>query len=181
MEKYILNREESVLLVIDIQERLVPAMEVGREVIDRTNILLETAKTLEIPVLATEQYPRGLGKTVSDLLLDPETHPYEKLTFSGCTREVADALENIGRKKIIVAGMETHVCVFQTVRDLLGLGHQVFVVRDGVCSRSKENYLNGLDLMKDMGAVITNSETVVFDLMKEAGTAEFKILSKLIK
>ncbi|NTW06133.1 MAG: isochorismatase family protein [Peptococcaceae bacterium] len=156
-------------------------MREGQEVIDRTNILLETARTLTIPVLATEQYPRGLGTTIADILLGPEIHPYEKLTFTGCTQEVIMALENIGRKKVIVAGMETHVCVFQTVRDLLSLGYQVFVVRDAVCSRSRENYLNGLALMKDMGAVITNSETVVFDLMKEAGTAEFKILSKLIK
>jgi nicotinamidase-related amidase len=181
MEKYILNQEEAILLVIDIQERLVPAMKEGQEVIARTNILLEAAKILTIPVLATEQYPRGLGKTVAEILLGPEVGPHEKLTFTGCTQEVIKALENIGRKKIIVAGMETHVCVFQTVRDLLGLGYQVFVVRDGVCSRSKENYLNGLALMKEMGAVITNSETVVFDLLKEAGTAEFKMLSKLIK
>ena len=77
--------------------------------------------------------------------------------------------------------METHICVFQTARDLLNDGYQVFVVSDGVCSRSKENYLNGLSLMENMGAVITNTETVIFDLLKKAGTKEFKALSKLIK
>ncbi len=77
--------------------------------------------------------------------------------------------------------METHICVFQTARDLLSDGYDVFIVGDGVCSREKENYLNGLSLMTDMGAVITNTETVIFDLLKKAGTPEFKILSKLIK
>ncbi|MFZ5626520.1 MAG: isochorismatase family protein, partial [Bacillota bacterium] len=87
----------------------------------------------------------------------------------------------IGRPKIIVTGMEAHVCVFQTVRDLLKIGYNVFVVSDAVCSRSKENYLNALSLMQQMGAVITNTESVFFDLMKEAGTPEFKELSRLIK
>jgi nicotinamidase-related amidase len=88
---------------------------------------------------------------------------------------------NCWGNKVIIAGMETHVCVFQTVRSLLARGYQVFVVGDAVCSRTKENYLNGLALMSLMGAVITNTETVFFDLIKEAGTPLFKELSQLIK
>src|SRR5690606_37736710 len=106
---------------------------------------------------------------------------FEKITFSGLTPEVAQALEQTNRKKIIVTGIETHVCVYQTVRDLLKEGYQVFVAEDGVCSRSKANWRNGLSLMAAMGAVITNTETVFFDLMKQAGTPLFKELSKLIK
>lgn len=182
MNKYILIREEAVLLVIDIQDRLVPAMKYGELVIRNTNILIPLAKKSGIPILATEQYPKGLGKTVSELSVNlEEALTFEKVSFSGCTREVTSALKKLGRKKIIITGMETHVCVFQTVRDLLTQGYQVFVVRDAVCSRTKENYLNGLSLMSSMGAVVTDTETVFFDLMMEAGTPLFKEFSKLIK
>lgn len=182
MNKYVLIREEAVLLVIDIQDRLVPAMKYGEQVIRNTNTIISFAKNLGVPIIVTEQYPKGLGTTVSEVSnnLD-ESLTYEKITFSGCTREVNSALKGLGRKKIIITGMETHVCVFQTVRDLLANGYQVFVVGDAVCSRTKENYLNGLSLMSSMGAVVTNTETVFFDLMKEAGTPLFRELSKLIK
>ncbi len=182
MDKYTLTKEESILMVIDIQEKLLLAMKHGKKVVKNTNILLQIAKALEIPVVVTEQYPKGLGNTVGDVMINTqEIKAYEKLTFSGCTSEVAQELEKKDKGKVIIVGMETHVCVFQTVRELLRLGYQVFVVSDAVCSRSKENFKNGMSLMKDMGAVITNTETVFFDLMKEAGTPEFKELSKLIK
>ena len=182
MNKYILIPEEAVLLVIDIQDRLVPVMKYGEQVIRNTKTIISYAKKLGVPIIATEQYPKGLGKTVSEVSSNlEEALTYEKVTFSGCTREVTSALKELARKKIIITGMETHVCVFQTVRDLLAQGYQVFVVRDAVCSRTKENYLNGLSLMSSMGAVVTNTETVFFDLMKEAGTPLFKELSKLIK
>lgn len=182
MDKYVLIKEESVLFVIDIQEKLVPAMRYGEQVIRNTNTLITIAKKLDIPVIATEQYPKGLGKTVPELSKNfNESSVYEKVAFSGCTREVNSALEVLGRNKIIIAGMETHVCVFQTVRNLLARGYQVFVVGDAVCSRTKENWLNGLSLMSSMGAVITNTETIFFDLMKEAGTPLFKELSQLIR
>lgn len=182
MNKYVLIREEAVLLVIDIQDRLVPAMKYGEQVIRNTNTIISFAKNLGVPIIVTEQYPKGLGKTVSEVSNNlEESLTYEKITFSGCTHEVTSALKGLGRKKIIITGMETHVCVFQTVRDLLAHGYQVFVVGDAVCSRTKENYLNGLSLMSSMGAVVTNTETVFFDLMKEAGTPLFRELSKLIK
>ena len=182
MEKYVLIRDEAVLLIVDIQERLVPAMKYGEKVIRNTNIIISCAKKLGIPIIVTEQYPQGLGKTVSDVSNNIEgALTYAKLTFSGCTSEVISALNEIGRKKIIITGMETHICVFQTVRDLLVHGYQVFVVGDAVCSRTKENYQNGLSLMLSTGALVTNTETVIFDLLKEAGTPLFKELSKLIK
>lgn len=180
MDKFTLTPEDSLLLVIDIQERLVAAMKYGSQVVEKTGILLTTAKAMEIPVLVTEQYPKGLGRTVPELPVE-DAGIFEKITFNGCTPEVTEALKATGRKKIIVTGMETHVCVFQTVRDLLKDGYQVFVVEDGVCSRTKENFRNGLSLMAAMGAVITNTETVFFDLFKQAGTPQFKELSKLIK
>ncbi|MBU5438931.1 isochorismatase family protein [Tissierella sp. MSJ-40] len=182
MEKYILNREEVVLLIIDIQERLVSAMKYGKQVIEKTSMLLSAAEEMNIPILATEQYPKGLGKTVVELdgRLD-KARIFEKNSFTAYTEEIKIALEETKRKKVIITGMETHVCVFQTVRDLLADGYQVFILNDGVCSRTKNNHLNGLSLMQSMGAVITNTESVLFDLLKISGTPEFKVLSKLIK
>jgi len=182
MDKFFLNKEEAVLMVIDIQERLIPVMKHGSQIISKTNTLLTIANTLNIPVVVTQQYTKGLGKTVEEVASNfNQASVYEKITFSACTDQLVSDLKNIGRQKIIVTGMETHVCVFQTVRDLLRIGYNVFIVGDAVCSRSKENYLNALSLMQQMGAVITNTESVFFDLMKEAGTPEFKELSRLIK
>lgn len=182
MDKFTLLKEDAVLMVIDIQERLVAAMDQGEKVIDNTDILITVSKDMEIPILATEQYPKGLGCTVEKLNCNLEKDlVYEKISFTGCTDQLVSGLKGLGRKKVIVTGMETHVCVFQTVRDLLADGYQVFVVGDAVCSRTKHNYKNALDLMAAMGAVITNTETVCFDLLKEAGTPLFKKVSKLIK
>lgn len=182
MDKFTLNSEDAVLIVVDIQERLVPVMKYGKNVIENTNILIAIAKDLGIPIIVTEQYPKGLGQTVPELRSNLEGNvAYEKITFTAYTDEVAAALERLGRKKIIVVGMETHVCVFQTVRDLIAQGYQVYIVQNAVCSRAKENYQNGISLMSHMGAVVTNTETVFFDLIKKAGTPQFKKLSKLIK
>ncbi|SMB86137.1 Nicotinamidase-related amidase [Desulfonispora thiosulfatigenes DSM 11270] len=182
MDKFTLKKDETVLLVIDIQERLVPAMKSGDQVINKTNILLQAATNLGIPVLVTEQYPKGLGKTVEEVskYLN-QSKVFEKTSFSACIPEVVAELKGLGRKKVIIAGMETHVCVFQTVRDLLAHGYEVFVTEDAISSRTGENKQNGLNLMSHMGAVVTNTETIIFDLLKKAGTPEFKVLSKLIK
>lgn len=182
VDKFTLKKDETVLLVIDIQERLVPAMKSGDQVINKTNILLQAATNLGIPVLVTEQYPKGLGKTVEEVskYLN-QSKVFEKTSFSACIPEVVAELKGLGRKKVIIAGMETHVCVFQTVRDLLAHGYEVFVTEDAISSRTGENKQNGLNLMSHMGAVVTNTETIIFDLLKKAGTPEFKVLSKLIK
>lgn len=182
MDKFTLTQEEAALMLVDIQERLVPAMPYGQESIQKTNILIAVANKLHIPIIATEQYPKGLGKTVPQISDNFQgVSVYEKITFSGYTEEISANLKRLAKKKIIIVGMETHICVFQTVRELLANGYQVFVVKDAVCSRTKENYRNGLSQMSVMGAVVTNTETVVFDLIKEAGTPLFKELSKLIK
>lgn len=183
MEKYILNKEDSLLFIIDIQDRLVPVMEHGKKVIKNNVILIETSKELKMPIIITEQYPRGLGSTVLEIgeKIDNNTKIFKKLSFTAYIDEVKQELEKSGRNKVIITGMETHVCVFQTVRDLLDNGYEVFIVRDGVSSRKKDNFLNALELMKTMGAVIMDTETIIFDLLKTAGTLEFKALSNLIK
>jgi len=182
MDKFTLTREDTVLLVIDIQERLAPVMKYKDQVINNNKILLAAAKEMKFPVIATEQYPKGLGRTVAELLeLIDDKQIYSKNSFTAYTDEVKEALKFLDKKKVVITGMETHVCVFQTVRDLISDGYQVFLVKDALASRTKSNFLNGLDLMKSMGAVITNTETAVFDLLKASGTPEFKLMSKMIK
>lgn len=181
-----LDRQDAVLLVVDVQERLsaaMPAPELER-VLRNTRLLVEAAKTLGLPVLVTEQYPRGLGPTVAALreALPPEAAPVEKVKFScAAVDEVARRLAETGRHQVVLAGMEAHVCVFQTARDLSRDGFVPFVPRDAVCSRTAENHAVGLDLMREAGATITSTESVVFDLLGAAGTPEFKKLSALIK
>ena len=137
---------------------------------------------MDIDVIATEQYPKGLGSTIEEIkgYID-EKNIFSKVEFTGCIDEVKSYLEKNQKKNIIIAGMETHVCVYQTARDLIELGYNVFIVKDGVSSRTEENISNGLDLLKEMGCIITNTETVLFDLLKKAGSEEFKTISKLIK
>ncbi len=182
MDKYTLNKEETMLLIIDIQERLSRVMDKEEEVINNTGVLISMAKNMAMPIVVTEQYPKGLGNTVAQLEENlTDAKKFEKNTFTGCIEEVLAYLNSLNRKKIIITGMETHVCVFQTARDLLKEGYNVFIARDGVCSRSYDNYNNALELMRNMGAVISNTETILFDILKKSGTPEFKVLSKLIK
>lgn len=181
MKKYNLKEDNTLLLMIDIQERLVPAMNNGGEVVENVKTLLTAFKELNLPVIHTEQYPKGLGKTMPDLSALTSIDAFEKTQFSAYTEDIKSAIFKSGKINILVIGMETHVCVYQTVRALLDAEYNVFVVKDCVASRTQDNYENALDLMKDMGAVITNMETVLFDILKKAGTPEFKIVSKLIK
>ncbi|CFX68834.1 Isochorismatase-like [Syntrophomonas zehnderi OL-4] len=181
MSKYRLNKEDAVLVVIDLQDRLMNAMPDKEKVYKNTGILLQTAQQLNIPVIVSEQYPRGLGSTVAEIKEHLKDYEYiEKTSFSVCEALQAK-LAGLKRKTLIITGSETHVCVYQTVRDMVAEGYQVHVVQDAVCSRFPANYQNGIELMRDLGAVITSTETVVFDLLKEAGTADFKALSPLIK
>lgn len=182
MEKYTLKKEDSLMIVIDIQDRLIKAMSKGDRVLKNTNILLESLRAMDIPVIVTEQYPKGLGHTVEDISnIHKDLEVFDKNSFTGCIEGVNKRLEELGRKKVIIVGMEAHVCVLQTCRDLLSQGYDVHIVRDGVTSRTEENYENALGMMQDMGAVISNTETILFDLLKKAGSDEFKLVSKLIK
>ncbi|MDD3267695.1 MAG: isochorismatase family protein [Syntrophomonadaceae bacterium] len=182
MNKYKLERDNTALIVIDLQERLMGAMQDREKVFKNTRILLDTAQQFNMPVVVSEQYPRGLGKTVDEIKEKlADYHYLEKLDFSLFNEQGRQLLQSLHKKTFIVTGSETHVCVFQTVRDLLEAGYHVHLVRDAVCSRFDENYRNALDLMRDMGAVVSNTETIVFDLLQAAGTPDFKVISPLIK
>ena len=183
MDKFFLNKDDVVIVIVDIQERLAVAMDERQKVIANCLHLIEAAKLLGIPVLLTEQYPKGLGPTVSEIReAVPSYRPIEKIMFS-CCREprFMEALSAAGNKKVILAGMETHVCVLQTCIGLLKEGYAVHIAGDSVCSRSKENFNFGSAFMRDAGAVITCTETVLFQLLEKAGTEEFRTISKRIK
>jgi nicotinamidase-related amidase len=183
LEKYFLDKEDAALLIIDVQERLAPAMKQGDRVIKNCQHLIELAKMIDIPIILTEQYPKGLGRTVPELQsVLPQYKPTEKTAFNCCGEPACLAqIRNLGRKKIIVIGMETHVCVLQTVTSLLKGGFIPHVVQDAVCSRTEENWKMGIEFMRDAGAVISGTETVLFQLLKVAGTEEFKKISQRIK
>ncbi len=183
VETYLLDRNDAALLIIDIQERLAVVMDKKEQVVRNTLHLVALAKMLNVPVVVTEQYPKGLGRTLPEIAAAlPSYLPIEKTSFN-CCGEVAfnDQIERLGKKKIIVAGMETHICVLQTSLGLLQEGYAVHLVADAVCSRTKANWRSGLELVRDAGAVITNTETVLFQLLGIAGTPEFKAISNRIK
>ncbi|HTP29778.1 MAG TPA: isochorismatase family protein [Anaeromyxobacteraceae bacterium] len=177
-----LHRSTACLLVVDVQEKLVPLLLDFGAVERRCRATILGARELGLPVLATEQYPKGLGPTVASLREVLPTPPLEKRHFS-CSSEAdfAKALLGTNRKQVIVIGVEAHICVFQTVRDLVWSGHDVFVCADAVTSRLEEHRRIALEQMRDLGAVVTSTETVLFDLLEVCGTPEFKRISALVK
>lgn len=158
-------------------------MKERRKVVANCLHLIEAARLLEVPLVLTEQYPKGLGPTVKEIKdALPSYRPIEKLTFDCCRVDsFMDALATLGKKRIILTGMETHICVLQTCLGLLREGFHVHVPQDAVCSRTKEKFLAGIEMMRDAGAVITCTETALFQLLERAGTEEFKAISKRIK
>jgi isochorismate hydrolase len=189
MTKIALDPQRASLVVIDVQERLWSAMEENARERVRRNILvlIAMARRLKLPVVWSEQYPKGLGGTVPEILealTAPglNAHRLEKIDFScAAAPDFAQITRDIGRSQWILAGMETHVCVYQTARDLAEDDGVVHVVSDAVMSRSADNRTVGLGLMAQAGATITSTETVLFDLLARAGTEDFKELSKLIR
>lgn len=176
------DRSTACVLVIDVQERLAPAMWNFAPVEKYCRALILAGRELGLPVLATEQYPKGLGATIASVREVLPEAPRTKMHFScGAEPELAQALAAMGRKQVIVVGMEAHVCVLQTVRDLVGAGYQAFVCADAVTSRFEEHRRVGLEQMRDFGAVVTSAETAIFDLLHVCGTPEFKRVSALVK
>jgi nicotinamidase-related amidase len=181
------------LLIVDVQVKLAAAMDPQAFAACERNILtlIELARRLHIPLVVSEQYPRGLGPTVPGIAAELEAAAaaggrllrLEKTAFA-CTEEPAFAplLENLGpRRQWLVAGMESHVCVWQTVRGLLALGRAVQVIEDAVLSRQPANHHVGMRLCERTGAVVTSTETVAFDALVRAGSEDFKAISRRVK
>ena len=178
-----LKSEHSMLLVIDVQGKLADLAWRAEAIQKNIRILIEGMKVLGVPVLATEQYPKGLGSTVpaiAELLGDAPV--IEKNSFSCCGEFAFEKkMLEMHKTEIIVCGIETHVCVYQTVRDLLGLGYNVHLVTDAVSSRTEENWRLGVNVCTAHGAKQTSTEMVLFELLQFSGTEQFKAISKLVK
>jgi nicotinamidase-related amidase len=182
----LMDASKASLLIVDVQDRLLPAMADGAGVVSRCKLLLKAAKDLDVPVAVSEQYPKGLGHTVEPLKADiGNAAVFEKLSFSCWRDDLLRAalikLHDGGRPQVIIAGIEAHVCVLQSALDLAQAGFGVFVVADGVSSRAEESKALALQRMGHAGIEVVNTEMVVFELLGKAGTAEFKELSALLK
>jgi nicotinamidase-related amidase len=177
----LLKRENAALLVIDVQKRINAVM-ADQGHLPRLEVLIEACREIGVPVLASEQYPQGLGPTVDSLRNFLGDDLPAKLTFS-CVRD--DGLRKLvgvsGRKQIIVTGIETHVCVLQTALDLLEAGYDVFVPHDAVNSRRPADKEWALHRMASAGAIITSTESALFELLERCDTSDFKTVAKLIK
>lgn len=184
MERFFLEKESAQLVVVDVQEKLCRAMDekVLAKLTGNISILLDAATELGLPALATEQYVKGLGETIPVLKEKLPAASLEKMTFSCCGGEgFLEALEKNGRRQVILVGMETHVCVLQTALELLSRGYVVHLVCDAVMSRRKQNWEIAIKTMTAAGVVMTSTESVLFQLLRVAGTEEFKKLSKLVR
>jgi isochorismate hydrolase len=183
MKDFTLGKDEAVLVIVDIQERLAAVMQDRQRVTGNCLHLIELAKLLRLPIILSEQYPKGLGHTVGEIRdALPTYEPVEKLSFSCCGLPAfLERLSATGRRKVVLCGMETHICVLQSCIDLVKRDFTVHVVGDGMCSRAGENHRTGIELMRDAGGVVTCTETVLFQLLKKAGTEEFRAISKRIR
>ncbi len=179
------DADRAMLLVIDVQTKLLPSIEEYEEVQAAIEYLLRGADIFELPVLATEQYPQGIGPTVDPvarLLSERKVDVLEKSTFSCCGDQAfREALREVDRPQVIVCGIEAHVCVQQTTLDLLSLGHQVYVCADAVGSRRGLDLDLGLSRMQQAGAVVTTTESLLFELCVECKSPRFKRLLDLVK
>lgn len=179
-----LDAENTQVVVIDIQGKLARIVHDSEKLIKNTRILIQTANILGIPVVWVEQNPKGLGPTSSEIteLLDGGNEPIVKMTFSACGEEkFLKAITQNKRRNLLIVGMETHVCVYQTVMDLMETNFEVTVVADAVSSRTVENKQLALQRLKEEGATISSTEMLVFELQKTSEGPRFKQLLKLVK
>lgn len=178
-----MNRcQDAIVAVVDVQERLLPVIESSDTILGAMEKLLSGMSALNVPVLVTEQYPEALGATVAPIARLVEGDPISKLSFSCCgVAEFNTALSDSRRRHVIVIGVETHVCVYQTVRDLLSDGYRVSVVVDAVGSRTLANKETALRRMEQLGAELVSTEMILFDLLERAEGSAFKSVLKVVK
>ncbi|MCE0723081.1 MULTISPECIES: hydrolase [Legionella] len=177
----LLNKEDSLLLLIDVQEKLTPAVLDSEAFIARCEWLLKLARRMNVPILVSEQYPQGLGATLNQFqsYFNQQNGVVDKVNFS-CMGEpkYVERLKQFHKKQLILIGIETHVCVLQTALEMKDAGYDVFVVADAVSCRGEQNMKYGLKRMKQAGIHLVTTEMVFFEWLRKAGTSEFKQLSK---
>lgn len=176
------NRQKTLLLVVDEQPKLMKTMENGEKTVTNTLTLLKAFKEYDMNYLATEQYPKGLGRSderIFDLIEDEKI--FAKSLFDAAIPEVRDYIEEKEITKVLVVGAEGHVCIYQTVRSLLDMGLDVFLVEDAVSSFTEDLKKTALTSLKQMGAVLVNTEMVLFDIARDSKDPHFKFISNLVK
>jgi len=178
-----LSIDTTLLLVIDVQERLFRVMHEKEKLLENLQKLIRGARAMGVPIMVTEQYPAGLGFTIPEIAqLIPDVTPITKFSFSCCGEEAfTPQMKALNRKQVLLTGIETHVCVYQTAVDLAGAGYEVQVVADCVSSRTAFNRDIGLNRMCASGASITSVEIALFELLKVAKGDKFKEISKIVK
>ncbi len=180
----LVDRKKAGLLIIDIQDRVNQAMQDPENIINNSLKLIETFKLLNCPIWLTEQYPSGLGPTNARIVaaLPKQVLRREKIRFS-CTGDLAlfNEIHQTGIDQLVVIGVESHVCVFQSAMDLLANGFRIFIPADAVSSRRKLDWETGLQRARTAGIVVTTTEMVIFEMLEAAGSPEFKTISKLVK
>ena len=175
--------QATALLIVDYQDKLMPVVEDSATILRRAARLVQAAQALELPVIATEQYPRGLGSLVNDIsrLLPDDNPPVEKLLFSACVPEVVERLSELDVRCVVVAGVETHVCVMQTCLDLLERGYVTGLVVDATGSRRKIDKSIAVQRMVNSGVLPVTVESLIFELVRDAGDQKFKAIRPIIK
>ena len=185
MQNFMINKNDSLLLVIDIQDRLFQAMENDEQSLLKKNseILIKSAKEFNIPVIVTEQYKKGLGDTIPELKdILSEAKFFDKIFFDVMKEEeIKNAINDTAKKTIIIVGIEAHICVFQTALSLLALSCNVVIASDGVASRKKDDKNSAITMLRKAGALVYPTETIAFMLLEKSGTDEFKKLSPMFK
>lgn len=176
-----LRLADTLLLICDVQERFRPLIHKSNTVIQKTCLLNNALNILDAPCLITEQYPKALGNTVTEIIKHDNTKLFEKYQFSMITDEVKSELSITNKKQAILCGIEAHVCVLQTSFDLLDLGYEVFLAADAVSSQRSHDRTVALNRMKENGVVIATTESIIFELMRSAKHDKFKEISNLIK
>ena len=181
--RFVAERSQSLLLIIDVQKAMLKAIEGWEATVKRTRQLIRAAELFHVPILVTEHYKKGLGETIPEIAAGlKQARFFQKEYFSACLEDdFLDTIRRSKRRQIIVAGMETHVCVLQTVLDLIHSGFQVHIVQNAVASRYPEDRQAALDLFRDAGAVLTTSEIVIFQWIRRANTAEFRQALPIVK
>ncbi len=183
-----LNTDKTILLVIDVQEKLFTTIHNREVVLKNVELLIHLSRIFHLPILLTEQYPKGLGRTLPSLreLLGNQYRPIEKTSFNCLGNDTfmaeCDRFATAGRDTMIMCGIETHICVYQTARDLIHQGNwKVHIAADATGSRAEANWRWGLELMRDEGIPIKPTETILYELLKKSGTPEFKAMLPYIK
>lgn len=178
-----LSLENTILVIVDVQGKLAHLMHEKALLFENLQRIIQGAGVLDIPIIVTEQYPKGLGPTVPEIApLLSDIQPISKMCFSCCgSMHFMQALRATGRKQILIAGIEAHVCVYQTTMDLLNLGYKVQIVADAVSSRTALNQEIALEKMKSGGASLTSTEMALFELLRTAESAKFKEVLRIVK